>query len=313
MEDRVPTKPNRVLIRPEDESPSFYATMTRADEPTQVGDPLNKSTLLKDETAALFGLDETAIPDEVFSWIGKWGQSNWKLLAEYTVAGAYAFVVPDDVNELGVFILGGGGGGGAASKYNGETASAIGGDSGGLAQVVLKKTTGDFASGESIPCVVGAGAKGAKAATGTKVDPTVGGTSSFGGITSSGGQPADGYSQAYSLPAPYGLLHVLDTPFGYSGRNIFDLNDTHIYCGAGGNAVSFQASSNSVSSSFSSYQATVERTKGKAGAGTIDQGENATAPGDGGGAAAVSSYVPLATTGGKGADGLVLVYGRKVV
>lgn len=69
MQDRTPTKPNRVLIRPEDGSPAFYATMTRADEPTQPGDPLNKTTFLKDATAALFGLDETAVPDDVFQLI----------------------------------------------------------------------------------------------------------------------------------------------------------------------------------------------------------------------------------------------------
>lgn len=66
MQDRVPTKPNRALIRPEDGGSAFYATITRADEPTQVGDPLNKATFLKDETAALFGLDETAVPDDLF-------------------------------------------------------------------------------------------------------------------------------------------------------------------------------------------------------------------------------------------------------
>ena len=69
MQDRVPTKPNRILIKPEDGSPSFYATMTRADEPTQVGDPLNKNTFLKDETAALFGFGKTAVPDDVFAKI----------------------------------------------------------------------------------------------------------------------------------------------------------------------------------------------------------------------------------------------------
>lgn len=67
MQDRVPTKPNRVRIQPEDGSPAFYATMTRADEPTQNGTPLNKNTFLKDTTAALFGLDNQAVPDDVFA------------------------------------------------------------------------------------------------------------------------------------------------------------------------------------------------------------------------------------------------------
>ena len=64
MKDRVPANPGRVLITPEDGSSPFYATMTRADNPTQEGDPLCKDTLLKDATAALLGGDETMVPDE---------------------------------------------------------------------------------------------------------------------------------------------------------------------------------------------------------------------------------------------------------
>ena len=50
MKDRIPTKPGRVLLTPEDGSSPFYATLTRADEPTQEGTPLNKANLLSDET-----------------------------------------------------------------------------------------------------------------------------------------------------------------------------------------------------------------------------------------------------------------------
>ena len=66
MKDRVPANPGRVLITPEDGSAAFYATMTRADNPTQEGDPLNKTTLLKDATAALLGLGTDAVPDDAF-------------------------------------------------------------------------------------------------------------------------------------------------------------------------------------------------------------------------------------------------------
>ena len=38
--DRVPQKPGRVKITPE-EGTAFYATMERADEPIQEGTPLN--------------------------------------------------------------------------------------------------------------------------------------------------------------------------------------------------------------------------------------------------------------------------------
>jgi hypothetical protein len=42
--DRQPKYPNRVLITPESGEP-FYAVVTRADEPTVVGTPLNSATL----------------------------------------------------------------------------------------------------------------------------------------------------------------------------------------------------------------------------------------------------------------------------
>lgn len=65
MKDRIPKDPGRVLITPENGSTPFYATMTRADNPEQEGTPLNKNSLLKDTTAALFGLGTDALPDDV--------------------------------------------------------------------------------------------------------------------------------------------------------------------------------------------------------------------------------------------------------
>ena len=63
MQDRVPVNPGRVLITPESGSP-YYATLTRADNPTQEGTPLNKANLLKDTTAALLGGNNSMVPDE---------------------------------------------------------------------------------------------------------------------------------------------------------------------------------------------------------------------------------------------------------
>lgn len=45
---------------------------------SQQGTPLNKATLLKDATAALFGLTNTAVPDEVLAWVGKYAQHWWQ-------------------------------------------------------------------------------------------------------------------------------------------------------------------------------------------------------------------------------------------
>ena len=69
MHDRLSNKPGRILITPEDGSAPFYATITRADEPLQEGDALNKANLLKDQTAARYGKGNNAVPDTIFNQI----------------------------------------------------------------------------------------------------------------------------------------------------------------------------------------------------------------------------------------------------
>lgn len=77
MKDRQPLKPNRVLITPEDGSTPFYATVTRADEPTVEGHRLNKYTLLKDITCGMLGLDpETAVPDDALQMLAALASSG---------------------------------------------------------------------------------------------------------------------------------------------------------------------------------------------------------------------------------------------
>lgn len=65
MQDRTPKHPGRIKLVPVDAANGIY-DLVRADEPTQTGDPLNKNTFLKDETAALFGMDEMAVPNDIF-------------------------------------------------------------------------------------------------------------------------------------------------------------------------------------------------------------------------------------------------------
>lgn len=64
MQDRVSLYPGRVKLEPVAGQANTY-DLTRADQPTQEGTPLNKATLLKDATAALFGLGTDAVPDDV--------------------------------------------------------------------------------------------------------------------------------------------------------------------------------------------------------------------------------------------------------
>lgn len=66
MFDRIPENPGRVKITPESGGAAYYATMERADNPVQEGTPLNKATLLTDETAALYSFDGNAVPDDIF-------------------------------------------------------------------------------------------------------------------------------------------------------------------------------------------------------------------------------------------------------
>lgn len=74
MLDRVPTYPGRVQLVPVTGQPNVY-DMTMADDPTEPGTALNKANLLKDATAALFGLTGAAVPDDVLAAIGaKWTQ-----------------------------------------------------------------------------------------------------------------------------------------------------------------------------------------------------------------------------------------------
>lgn len=71
MKDRVPKYPGRVYVTPENEGAPYYATIERADEPVEAGTPLNKATLLSDETAELYEKPtDTAVPDDMFKILG---------------------------------------------------------------------------------------------------------------------------------------------------------------------------------------------------------------------------------------------------
>ena len=70
MQDRVPLYPGRVTLTPVAGQENTF-DMARADQPTQEGTSLNKATLLKDATAAKFGKDAGAVPDEVLDVLSK--------------------------------------------------------------------------------------------------------------------------------------------------------------------------------------------------------------------------------------------------
>lgn len=61
MKDRIPKYPGRVKLTPVPGQADVY-DMVRADEPEEAGTPINKQTLLTDETAAKLGLDPAENP-----------------------------------------------------------------------------------------------------------------------------------------------------------------------------------------------------------------------------------------------------------
>lgn len=70
MKDRVPLYPGRVKLTPVTWQENTF-DLVRADQPTQEGTPLNKASLMKDATAALFGLGTDAVPDDAFSLLSR--------------------------------------------------------------------------------------------------------------------------------------------------------------------------------------------------------------------------------------------------
>lgn len=55
VKDRIPSKPNRILITPENGTAPFYATWERADEPIEEGTPVNKLLFDSIDEGGYFG------------------------------------------------------------------------------------------------------------------------------------------------------------------------------------------------------------------------------------------------------------------
>lgn len=101
----------------------------------------------------------------------------WMLIAQYKAAGSYTWTVPAGVTQIGVYMVGGGGSGAAANA--GTQGKASGGASGYGKNLTLTVTPG-----QNIPVVVGAGG----AAVVNSGAGKAGGTTSFNGVTVSGGE-----------------------------------------------------------------------------------------------------------------------------
>ncbi len=68
MKDRIVENPHRYQLIPTGES-NTYDIIAKPGTITEEGTPINKATLLKDETAGLYGLPNTATVDDVLGAI----------------------------------------------------------------------------------------------------------------------------------------------------------------------------------------------------------------------------------------------------
>lgn len=90
MQDRVPLYPGRVTLTPVSGQANTF-DLVRADQPTQEGTPLNKATLLKDATAALYGLGTDAVPDDALHLLSRFqgGLGNEYVWAKLNSTAGY--------------------------------------------------------------------------------------------------------------------------------------------------------------------------------------------------------------------------------
>lgn len=89
MQDRVPLYPGRVTLTPVSGQANTF-DLVRADQPTQEGTPINKASLLKDATAALFGKTNAAVPDDILNLLSKSALAQIKEKYTKTTIGTLA-------------------------------------------------------------------------------------------------------------------------------------------------------------------------------------------------------------------------------
>ena len=169
MKDRIPTYPGRVKLTPVAGQANVY-DMVRADEPVEAGTPLNKATLLTDQTATKLGLTpDTATPDKAFEMLAN---KMIDKLVFVKIKQSTTWTAPKAVNQLfKVFAVGGGGGGG----YRG------GGGGSGYLTIETRTIT------ENTPVEIVCGA-GGKVGTEDSTKGIDGGQTSFGDIIALGGK-----------------------------------------------------------------------------------------------------------------------------
>lgn len=203
MKDRVVQFPHRYQLVPVEGETNVYDFVPVPGTITEAGTPLNKATLLSDETAALYGLTgEDATVDDVLRF-----GTKWKLIQSYTQAGTYEWTAPDLNNgkpyKIGVHIIGGGGSG-ASSKSAKRTGStnirASGGGSGYSRNLIIEVTPN-----QTYLVVVGSGGEPVSITKASSAENgNNGGTSFFNGVIALGGDGGKGLYTATSTVSHVG-------------------------------------------------------------------------------------------------------------
>lgn len=276
--------------------------------------------------------------------------SSWKKILDKTTAGAFEWTAPDLFGGkpylIGCLLIGGGGSGGAAADRAGSNSSAKAtGGASGYAISFLKKVTPN----QRINGVVGAGGTSSSASTefpNNTDEGKNGGTTSFDGITvsggeggrssistssydelqySKGGQPTSFFYDGYYKGLYGGEFPLLDgVSQAMSPESLYELKLQQCFnpfeqcqiLGSGSSAESKTTSSSATSSG------TVEANKNpvtKIGGGNSQGlssdssvvnavGENAGEPGCGGGAATAIGSSGSTAKSGAGKDGAVYIY-----
>ena len=294
---------------------------------SQKGTPLNKATLLRDETASALGLPNTAVPDDVFGALTGSLKSHWEFIECLSNLNSMSgtWTAPDlfDGNnyDLGVYEIGGGGSGALCVNTSGNSWAA-GGASGYGKNFII----GNVTPGTQFSYVIGAGGAARTTTSAVATGGNSGGTTSFNNVSvsggmggqavsnnagvqgSSGGQGSDAGANIFqNNRALYGCCQTNDNneegaSGGLSqspreGQNQF--NPNMITLSAGGFANGYMGR----------YQTILAMPSGAKGGNGSNNGEDATGYGNGGGAGVSRSSQTRKS--GAGSDGAIFLYARR--
>lgn len=294
----------------------------------QIENVYTENQVLSSDTVTKYKLPSGSLPDAVFNKLLE--AMPWTLIQEYKTAGSYTWTAPDLYGgasyKIGVYMVGGGGSGGAGGV---DSVNASGGASGYGLNIILTVTPGQQIAG-----VVGAG--GASVASSSRnYAGNTGGTTSFNGVTVSGGEGGLIGTDSANYPKGANGGQGSDGTYNYKFRNspletyaphaVYGSCQTMSYGGSigwafGGSSQSPRESQNQFDSTMITLSAggaavynnnwcqqikpMPDGTKGGNGAANTNA-ENATGNGNGGGAVYVGRS-------GAGSPGMILIYAKAV-